>query len=121
MAKTVTRKWANVVDTIADESGMPKQQITQTVDAFCKGIQTELSKYQPKRDGDVLEIETPASKVVAERVPEEVITDATGNKFTRPSCVVVNLGIPNEFITAANTGLVDDAAIEKGGKVKSAS
>ena len=113
MAKTVTRKWENVVETIAEESGMPKQQIVQTMDAFNKGVQSELTKYQPKRDGDILEVITPAFKGIVERVPEEVITDASGQKFTRPSCCVFNMGIPSEFINAANAGLVDDAAIEK--------
>ena len=120
MAKTTTRTWANVVDTVCDASGMPKQQVKDTADAIFKGVQTELSTHQPKRDGDILEVETPFHKVTSERVPEQVITDASGQKFTRPSCCVVNLGIPTEYISAANLGFVDDAAIEKEGKVKEA-
>ena len=85
MAKTTTRTWANVVDTVCDASGMPKQQVKDTADAIFKGVQTELSTHQPKRDGDILEVETPFHKVTSERVPEQVITDASGQKFTRPS------------------------------------
>lgn len=118
MAKTTTRTWANVVDTICEESGMPKQQVKETIEATLKSVCSEASTHQPKRDGDVLEIETPLVKYVSERIPEQVITDASGNKFTRPSCCAVNAGIPTEIINAANLGLVDDAAIEKEGKVK---
>jgi len=120
MAKTTTRSWANTVDTICEGSGMPKQQVKDTGDAIFKGIQTELSTHQPKRDGDILEVETPFGKITSERLPEQVITDASGNKFTRPSCCAVNMGIPVGYIEAANLGLVDDAAIEKEGKVKEA-
>lgn len=118
MAKELTRKWEDVVGTCADESGMPKKQITDTAEAINKSIQTELSEHQPKRDGDTLAIATPFGKFISERLPEQVITDASGNKFKRPSCCVVNVGIPNAYITAANVGLVDDAEIEKEGKVK---
>jgi hypothetical protein len=120
MAKQTTRKWENVVDTTCEASGMPKKQVTDTAQAIFKAVQTELSTHQPKRDGDVLEVETPFGKVVSERVPEQVIVDASGNKFTRPPCCAVNMAIPTEYITAANLGLVDDAAIEKEGKAKEA-
>lgn len=120
MAKTTTRSWENTVDTIVEGSGMPKKQVTETAEAISKGIQSELQTHQPKRDGDQLEVKTPFIKLIVERVPEQVIVDASGNKFTRPSCCAVTAGIPSEFITAANIGLVDDASIEKEGKVKEA-
>lgn len=119
-AKVTTRKWEDVVGTIVDDSGMPKKQVVDTAEAIHKGIAKELSSHQPKRDGDKLEVKTLDAKYVIERLPETVITDANGNKFTRPSCCAVNCAISADFISAANIGLVDDAAVEKEGKVKNA-
>jgi len=116
--KTVTRRWEDVVNTTCEASGMPKKQVTETADAIHKAIQSELSSHQPKRDGDVLEVETLYGKYVSTRVSEQVITDAAGNKFTRPSCCAVNFSMPTDYISAANLGLVDDAAIEKDGMSK---
>ena len=109
--KTVTRSWEDVVNTTCEASGMPKKQVTETAEAVHKAIQSELSSHQPKRDGDVLQVETLYGKYVSTRVSEQVITDSAGNKFTRPSCCAVNFSMPTEYISAANLGLVDDAAI----------
>lgn len=114
--KVTTRKWEDVVGTVVDESGMPKKQVVDTAEAIHKGIMSELQNHQPKRDGDKLEVKTLDAKYVVERLAETVITDASGNKFTRPSCCAVNCAISADFINAANIGLVDDASLEKEGK-----
>jgi len=113
--KVVTRTYEDVVSRTAEDAGMPKKQITETIEAFSKTIKSELADHQPKRDGDVLNVESPFVKYVATRVGEQVITDAEGKKFTRPPCIALNCALPTDYIHAANVGMFDDAAIEKDG------
>ena len=107
MAKTEkTVSWESVVDVISADSGMPKKQIV-------KGIEKVLEDKQPKKDGDVLHVETPFDLYTATRVPEQVIKDPSGASYTRPPAIAVNTSVPKNFVTAANMGLVSAGDVEK--------
>lgn len=115
MAKDTTKciEWAEVVDVASAESGFPKKELHDGAEALAKAVETVLEKYQPKKDGDSLEVTTPFCVVTSTRLPESIVTDANGAKFTRPSCCAVNTCVRTSFITAANIGLVDPEAVEK--------
>lgn len=115
MAKeTITKKeWKDVLEFASSESGIPKKQLDDDSEVIKRALDKMLEKYQPKKAGDSLEIKTPFLKLISTRVPETVYTDETGNKKIRPECCLVNGAIERNFITAANIGLVDDAAVEK--------
>ena len=114
MAKSEkTVGWDAVVDVISGDSGMPKKQIDDTSRAIVKGIEKVLEEKQPKKDGDVLYVETPFDRYEATRCPEQVIKDPSGAQYTRPSCVSVNTSVPTNFVTAANLGLVSSGDVEK--------
>ena len=110
---TKTIEWDEVVSYTSTEKSIPKKQITETFDSIMDCAQKLASSNQPKKAGDVVLLDTPAVEYVATRVPESIVTDAAGNKVTRPECVVVNSHIPTDIITAFNVGLVDDSEIEK--------
>jgi len=122
MGKDVTKsvEWKEVVETASSESGAPKKQIEETCEAVHKAIQTCLTKHQPKRDGDSVEIMTPFAVVKSTRIPEQIVTDASGNQVKRPSCCGVNYGVSRDYVTAANIGLVDVTNASEGKKSKSA-
>lgn len=114
MAKTEkTVSWESVVDVISADSGMPKKQIDDTSKQIVKGIEKVLEDKQPKKDGDVLHVETPFDLYTATRVPEQVIKDPSGASYTRPPAIAVNTSVPKNFVTAANMGLVSVGDVEK--------
>ena len=115
MAKATEKEieWKEVVETAADLSGAPKKQIEADAEAIDKSIRQILTEKQPKRDGDTLTVYTPFGAYCSSRLPETVVTDANGNRTTRPSCCAVNVGIPRDYIDAANCGLVDKVEDKK--------
>ena len=109
MAKNQEKEvqWKEVVEVAADLAGAPKKQLEADADAIDKSLKKILTERQPKRDGDVLKVYTPFGAYMSTRLPEAVVTDANGNRFTRSSRCAVNIGIPRDYIDAANIGLAD--------------
>lgn len=102
-----TVEFEEVVATASDLSGAPKKQIEESCNAVQQAISALLTKHQPKRDGDSVEVITPFCPIISTRLPEQIVTDASGNKVKRPACCAVNTGVRREFIKAANIDLVD--------------
>ena len=115
MAKDTNKciEWSEVVDVASAESGFPKKELHDGAEALAKAVETVLEKHQPKKDNDSIEIFTPFCSIISTRLPESIVTDVNGAKFTRPSCCSVNVTLRTSFITAANIGLVDVEAVEK--------
>ena len=126
MAKdqTKTVEFKEVIEEASSASGAPKKQLEESAAAIHNAIQTCLTKHQPKRDGDSVEVMTPFCVVKSTRLPEQIVTDASGNQVKRPACCAVNYGVRREYVLAANVGLVDSASLEdtgsSGKKAKSA-
>lgn len=120
MAKETKKiiQWSEIIEDASAESGVPKKQLAEGAEILSKQVEKKLSQYQPKKDGDSLEIWTEYGSIVSTRLPETIITDANGNKFTRPSCCAVNMGVRTSYINAANVGLVDEEAVEKASNKK---
>lgn len=120
MAKEITKtvEWSEVIETGSANSGVPKKQLTEDAEILSKAIEQTLEKYQPKKDNDVLIVGTPFAVYTSTRLPETIVTDANGAKFTRPSCCAVNVCVRTSYINAANVGLVDEAAVEKASSKK---
>lgn len=115
MAKDTNKRfeWSELVDEVASQSGFSKKEVNDVTEAVAAAIETVLEKHQPKKDYDSLEIFTPLCSVISTRLPESIVTDANGNKYTRPTCCSVNTVTRTSFIDAANIGLVDSETVEK--------
>ena len=120
MAKdsTKTIEWSEVVEMGSASSGVPKKQLAEDAEILSKAIEDTLEKYQPKKDNDALVVYSPFAVFTSTRLPETIVTDANGAKFTRPSCCAVNACLRISYINAANVGLVDPAAVEKASSKK---
>ena len=123
MAEKNTNKvveWSEVVEKTAQESNLPKKQIEETSEALNVAIQHTITDYQPKKAGDSSEIRTKFGAIITTRNPATVITDAEGRKVPIEECCSVNIAIPNNYITAANIGLIENVGVEKESKKKGA-
>lgn len=116
MAKTnnnvKTLEWKDIVEFTASESGFPKKQIEETMNAVDTSLQKLLGQNQPKKVGDRVEFETPLGLYRTERLGATQVIDVNGQKQNRPECIAINFSVRNSYIDAANIGLIDESAIQ---------
>lgn len=122
MAKDTKKyEWADVLELASTNSGIPKKQIEEDCNAVNTAIGQLLEEKQPKRDNESIEVDTPFAQYRSTRMPETIITNVAGDKVVRPPCCLVNVGIPTDYVTKANIGLVDkDTSVKPVDKSKSA-
>jgi hypothetical protein len=114
MSKDSVKKvpWDKTVLEIEEISGIPRKQIDEVANQIVVGIESIIEKNQPKRDGDMLSLETPFATFDFLRYGAQNVQTPEGKQVVRPTCVGANSTIPRRFVLKANIGLIDKATEE---------
>jgi hypothetical protein len=105
-----TIQWSKVAAEVEEIAGIPRKQVDDVATQIVKGIESLSEKNQPRRDGDILSIETPFVNYQFQRIPAAAVPGPDGKNYERPSCICGNTSILKNFIIKANIGLIDSAA-----------
>jgi hypothetical protein len=104
-----TIPWAKVVAEVEEIAGIPRKQVDDIANEIVNGINSVSEKNQPRRDDDILVIETPFTNYQFKRLPAANVMGPDGKNYERPSCICGNTSMPKPFVIKANIGLIDSA------------
>jgi hypothetical protein len=107
-----TIPWSKIVAEVEEISGIPRKQVDEVSNQIVLGIESIIEKNQPKRDGDVVMLESPFCGYELTRVASHNVVGPDGKQVVRPTCIGLNVTGPRNFIIKANIGLVDRATEE---------
>jgi hypothetical protein len=93
-----TLPWAKVAAEVEEIAGIPRKQVDDVATQIVKGIESLSEKNQPRRDDDVLTIETPFATYQYKRIPAANVPGPDGKNYERPSCICGNTTMPKSFI-----------------------
>lgn len=117
----VVVEYDEILGKASEASGIPKKQLKVDSDAITEAVLSTMSERQPKRDGDTAQIYTPLIGYSMAVEPATVIKDRDGRDIEVPRHISIRTSVPNNIISAANAGYIDDATAEAvGGKIKKA-
>lgn len=103
---STTIPWKDLLKQAATDSGIPQKTLEESANATAATLEKMIRDTRPGKIGETTVIKTPYGAFKTTYNPERTFQNPkTGEKAVRPACYGINIGVPKQMLSTANTGI----------------